>query len=283
MTDSNWFANQRVLITGASGGIGSELVTQLGTKGASVLLSGRDENRLRTLAETLPEKQRLGWVAGDLLTPAGLNKLIRTAELRRISTLVNLQGINDFGLFEAQDYQQLEAVLTTNLRSPLMLTRALLPLLRSTEDGLIVNVGSVFGSIGHAGYVAYCASKFGMRGFTEALQRELADSALDVVYVAPRATQTHMNDVAGARLNEALGSSEDSPALVAEEILHAMRRRKRRHFVGSPEKFFARINQLFPSLVDRALRAKLPVIKQHAHTYPTRKHVKCSHKLPRGN
>ena len=70
------------------------------------------------------------------------------------------------------------------------LTRALLPTLRSQPASAILNIGSVFGSLGYPGFTAYSATKFALRGFTEALRREMADSKIGVHYFAPRATKT---------------------------------------------------------------------------------------------
>jgi short-subunit dehydrogenase len=125
-----------------------------------------------------------------------------------------------------------------------------------------VFVGSTFGSIGYPGYSAYCATKFGLRGFTEALRRELADSLVQVMYFAPRATATAMNPESVTQLNRALGNAMDPPDQVAAQLIAAMKRDQRRCFLGWPEKLLVAINGVLPRLVDRAMLKQLPVIRR---------------------
>jgi short-subunit dehydrogenase len=130
------------------------------------------------------------------------------------------------------------------------------------NKGSIVNVGSSFGSIGYPYQTLYCASKFGLRGFSEALSRELSDTPVKVSYLAPRATDTDINDAQTRAMNKALGNQMDSPKLVADELVALLNSNKTRRFIGFPEKLFARINGVFPRIVDNAIAKQLPKIKQ---------------------
>ena len=129
---------------------------------------------------------------------------------------------------------------------------------------MIVNVGSTFGAIGFPGYSLYCASKFGLRGFSEALARELSDSTVRVVYVAPRATRTSMNSFAASRDERALATPKIRRNRSRSRIVESMRKEQRRTGIGWPERGFARLNQLLPSLVDRAIARQLRTIKSYA-------------------
>jgi short-subunit dehydrogenase len=122
-------------------------------------------------------------------------------------------------------------------------------------------VGSAFGSIGHPGFTGYCATKFGLRGFTEALQRELADSGIQVKYFAPRATETTINSSDVVQLNQQLGNSMDSPKWVAEQLMKQLKSNELRRFLGWPERIFVRLNGVFPALVDMGLKSKLTLIE----------------------
>lgn len=122
----------------------------------------------------------------------------------------------------------------------------------------------VFGTIGFPGFSAYSASKFGLRGFAEALRRELADSGIRVLHLAPRATRTAINSDAVVAMNAALGAAMDAPQQVAAQIVQALRDEAPERALGWPEKFFARLNRLLPGLVDRALRKQLPTVKRFA-------------------
>jgi short-subunit dehydrogenase len=120
------------------------------------------------------------------------------------------------------------------------------------------------GYLGYPGHAAYCASKFALRGFSEALRRELADGPVRVLYLAPRATRTAMNGAEVCALNAELGVAMDEPATVARELVAALRGSSPERLLGLPERLFARLNQLVPALVDRALRRQLPIIRRHA-------------------
>jgi short-subunit dehydrogenase len=177
--------------------------------------------------------------------------------------LINNAGVNHFGLLEQQSEEQLRQMLEVNALSPMLLCRQLLPLLRNSRGG-IVNVGSGFGSIGFAGYCGYSASKFALRGFTEALRRELADSDISVQYLAPRAVSTDMNPPEVVAMNQQLGNTTDTPEQVADALLKLLRTGKRALHMGAAESFFARLNSLLPGVVDSALGKQLSVIRRQA-------------------
>jgi short-subunit dehydrogenase len=159
----------------------------------------------------------------------------------------------------------LQQQIELNLLSPILLTRALLPALKKTGNARVLNIGSTFGSIGYPGYTAYCASKFGLRGFTEALRRELADTGLCIMYLAPRATATTLNTANVVEMNKALGNGVDSADLVAEKAVAMLIDGKpATRFIGNPEGFFARLNQIIPALVDGSLRKQLSDIRHYA-------------------
>ena len=145
----------------------------------------------------------------------------------------------------------------------MLLTRRLLPELRRQPEAWIVNVGSIMGYLGYPGHTAYCASKFALRGFSEALRRELADSTVRVLYLAPRATRTAMNGAGIRALNAELGVAMDEPATVARSLLALLQRPARERLLGMPERL-ARLNQVLPGLVDRALLRQLSTIRRHA-------------------
>jgi short-subunit dehydrogenase len=178
-----------------------------------------------------------------------------------IDVLINNAGISEFSPLEELSDTRLQELLGTNLLAPMQVTRTLLPLLRRQSSAAIVNVGSTFGSIGYAGFSAYCASKFGLRGFTEALRRELADSAVAVLYLAPRATRTAINEPAVDDLNQALGNATDDPLRVGAALVELLESERSNRFIGWPEKLFVAINQIAPALIDRALRKQLGIIK----------------------
>jgi len=112
--------------------------------------------------------------------------------------------------------------------------------------------------------VAYSATKFAVRGFSEALRRELADSRVMVKYLAPRSTRTAMNSTAVVEMNTRLKVTMDPPERVARELIALLKRRRNSAVVGWPEKAFVKVNAVLPGVVDRAVRGQLPLIRAFA-------------------
>ncbi|MGV3591301.1 MAG: SDR family oxidoreductase [Gammaproteobacteria bacterium] len=252
-----------ILVTGATGGIGSELCRLLAAEGATLVMSCIDAAALDKLRAELGPAHRT--CAADIARPEGREAVLSACrEAGGIDAVINLAGILDFNLFAAQRPDTIERILQVNAVAPILLTRLLLPLLHDRAEGRIINVGSTFGSIGHPGFVAYCASKAAIRSFSEALARELADTRVSVAYIAPRATSTPLNTGRVVALNAALGNKCDPPQEVAGAIVQLLRDSKRLRYLGWPEKLFVRVNALLPSVVHAALVKKLPIIKRFA-------------------
>jgi short-subunit dehydrogenase len=254
--------DKHILITGATGGIGSELSKLLHARGAHLLLNCISSERLDYLADTLGE--RVETISADISTSDGRDDLVAASRKFKVDVLINLAGILDFHWYEDQSEALINHMLSVNLASPMLLTHALLPQLLKSREAAIMNIGSTFGSIGHPGFVAYCASKSGMKGFSEALSRELADTPVRVQYIAPRATATPLNSDRINDMNAELGIHADKPSDVAAAIVHQLETGKQSSFLGWPEKLFVKINGLLPAIVHKSLKGKLPVIKRYA-------------------
>lgn len=245
-----------ILVTGASSGIGRATAVALARPGVRLVLVARDAARL---AETAAETARLGAaatvVAADLTAAGGAaavaERCVASAGVPDI--VVHAAGANDFALFDEADPSRDERLFRVNVLAPLALTRALLPGMRRRGSGRIVFVGSIFGSIGFPCFAVYSSTKFALRGFAEALRRELAGTGVGVTYVAPRGTRTPMT-ASFAAAAAAAGMSLDDVADVARRIADAAVRGRAERFLGFPESLFVRVNALLPRLVDRALR-----------------------------
>ncbi|WP_369936517.1 SDR family oxidoreductase [Xanthomonas tesorieronis] len=259
-----------VVLTGASGGIGAALCDELVAAGTRVLAVGRDPLRLAQVASRHPPGQVLPLPA-DLCNDSGRAQVLAAARALQAppSLLLIAHAQSGFGLFAEQSEQELRHMLETNLLAPMLLVRALLPLLQAQPQAAVVAVGSTFGSLGFPGFAGYSASKFGLRGLFEALAREYADSHVRFQYLAPRATRTAFNTAQVDALNQELKVGADSPAQVARALRQAIERGDRRLQIGWPEKLFARLNGALPGLVDRSLKAQLPVVRRHAARVPS--------------
>lgn len=261
-------AQMRVLVTGGSSGIGRALAAELNRRGAAVLLVGRDGAALGQALDSMGGRSpRADACVADLATAAGRAHVAATAASwggSGINVLVNNAGLGEFGLLSQADDAAIERLFAINAIAPMQLTRALLGQLTAQPEAVILNIGSVFGSLGYPGFAAYSASKFALRGFTEALRRELADTRVGVRYFAPRATRTGMNASAVERMNTELGVAMDPPAAVAAAACNLLETGRLEAVFGWPEKLFVRINALLPRVVDASLRKQLPAIRRHA-------------------
>lgn len=258
----------RVLLTGAAGGIGSTLAAELLGRGATVLLVDVNTAALRRFAATEPVESagRVEVFAADLTRPDERARLAEFARAWRggINVLINNAGVSHFRLLEDQPAEEVDLALAVNVQAPIHLCRLLLPHLLRQPAAHILNTGSVFGGIGYAAYSVYSATKFAIRGFSEALRRELAGTSVTVHYLAPRATRTGINTAAVESLNAELGVAMDTPTVVARAACEMLERGTLEAVVGWPEKFFVLLNGLLPRLVDGSLRRQLPVIRRHA-------------------
>ena len=260
-------ADMRILVTGASGGIGRAIAAELHRRGASVMLVGRDARALSRLVDDLGgASPRLQQCVGDLATESGRREIAARAVAWNCNVLLNNAGLGEFSFVDDQTDAGLERLFAINTLAPMQLTRTLLPHLRGQPWACVLNIGSVFGSLAYPGFAAYSASKFALRGFTEALRRELADTNVTVQYLAPRATRTGMNASAVEHMNVELGVTMDPPELVARAAGDMLEGGRAEAVLGWPEKLFVRINALLPRVVDGSLRKQLPIIRRHAQS-----------------
>lgn len=253
----------RVLLTGAGGGIGQASAEALLRAGASLLLVGRSPARLAALRGSLADRaglpaatadRRLACHAADLTQAADIPPLAGAAAAWGANVVVHGAGVPCFGRFDETDAAQMQQVLLTNLLAPMWLTQALLPHLRSRPRAQVVCIGSALGRLGLPGFSVYAASKFGLRGFAEALRRELADTGVRVQYLGPRSTRTAFNDAAVEAYNQATGTAMDTPETVADALLQLLQDEAAERFIGFPESLAVRLNGLVPTWLDGAFK-----------------------------
>ncbi len=249
--------NQRILLTGAGGGIGSQVARLLAAQGARLALLDLSPAALQETIDAIgaSRHQPLA-VPVDLMDNAQREAAVTQAisQLGGIDILINNAGMMSFRPFSEEDPTVIERIVRLNTLVPMLLTRQLLPQLLNQGSGRIVNVGSTFGSIAFAWFATYSTSKFGLRGFSEALRRELADSGVGVTYVAPRAVRTKLNSSAIYRMAERIKMNMDEPEWVAGKIVESIVNGRKDVYLGFPESFFVRLNALLPRLVDGAMK-----------------------------
>jgi len=253
--------DKRVILTGAAGGMGSILAHELVKRGAKLAMVDANAGALQSLADNLSGD--VYPVSADLSSAEGCVNAVEACQkhLGQVDLLINLAGLNSFASFAEGDPSRIELMMRVNVLAPMLLTRALLPSFLAQNSGKIVNVGSVFGSIGFAWFTTYSASKFALRGFSEALRRELAGTGVQVAYIAPRAVKTPMNHDVIMQMGEATGMNMDEPNAIVEKIIQAIEADKKDCYFGFPESLFVRINALLPRVVDMALAGQNKIAK----------------------
>jgi short-subunit dehydrogenase len=240
------------LITGAGSGIGRALAIEASRLGYYLVLVGRRRALLEETAALLGTG-RARLVTADITTPEGHAAIVAAAG-DRLDILVNNAGRLAVGRLTDLGDDDIEQTVGTNLTATLKLTRDLVPAL-SAAEGRIVNVGSMFGVIAFPYFSAYSATKFALRGLSDALRRELSEFGISVTYVAPRATRTPSQS-GFDHLIEPFGMVLDTPERVAARAWKGIRAGRSTIYPGAGERAFALLQALAPSLIDNALKHK---------------------------
>ncbi|WP_052452360.1 SDR family NAD(P)-dependent oxidoreductase [Noviherbaspirillum autotrophicum] len=187
--------NSVAVVTGAAHGIGAALAHELGRRGCHVALADRDAQQL---AHTAQSVRALGVRVSehplDIADAAAVAALPASvlAQHGRVNLLINNAGVALMGNVEQLALEEIEWLMDINFWGVVRTTKAFLPLLRREAQSHLVNLSSVFGLVAPAGQGPYCASKFAVRGFTDALRHELAGSALTVSVVHPGGIKTRI-------------------------------------------------------------------------------------------
>lgn len=251
---------KRILVTGAAGGIGRHLCNLLADRQARLYLVDRDQQAVAQAAQDLSADAIAR--AADITSAEDRDKVVE--QMRKafggIDVLINLAGVLDFRRFQDSDAATLRRITQVNIEAPMQLACAVLPGMLAQRSGRIVNIGSMFGSIGFPCFAAYSASKFALRGFSQALRRELAGSGVGVTYVSPRAVKTPLNPQVVHLMAERGMMHMDDADWVAGQIVRAIEKDKPEAYLGFPEKLFARINGILPGVVDQGIAKQVPAI-----------------------
>ena len=228
-------AGKLVLVTGGTDGIGRELALQMRAAGATLLVSGRSHDRLAAMREAGFEA-----IEADLSTPAGIDTLVTAVGERPLAVLVNNAGSGS--IYEPDRICSLEdasACIRLNLDAPIRLITHLLSRLRAQPVAAIVNVTSGLALAPRAGGSVYCATKAGLRSYTQ-----LKDSNVRVIEALPPVVDTKMTAGRASRKMPA--------AACAAEIVRGIQANKTEINVGMV-KLLQLVNSISPALARRVM------------------------------
>lgn len=196
------------LVTGGTDGIGLEIARQLTAAGAAVVVAGRDAGRLAAA-----QAEGLEAIAADLGGAEGVDALADAVAARAIDLLVNNAGVGaPYVVDEPIDPDAVDRAIYTNLHAPIRLTTRLLPALRARPTATVVNVTSGLAIAPRAGAPVYCATKAGLRSFTQALRAQLAATSVRVIEALPPLVATRMTE---GRHKGAISATECARQIVA--------------------------------------------------------------------
>jgi short-subunit dehydrogenase len=249
-------AGSRILITGASQGIGKALAELAALRGAKVLAAARSVELLQELQQQVKAKGGiLEIVQADVTSAGDRQKMVQAAidHFGGIDILVNNAGIGATGHFMEADPDRLRKIFEVNFFGTTETTRAFLPLLKQGNRPALVNISSIAGKRGIPSRSEYSASKFAVEGFSEALRPELAKDGIDLIVICPGLTQTNFSknmieQKARVQFDHMRGMTSEEVALAT---LAAIERGSRQITLTWQGKLLVFVSRFFPWLADR--------------------------------
>jgi short-subunit dehydrogenase len=259
----------RLLITGASSGIGQCLAEQAAQEGAQVVLTARSSDKLTALADKLTEQGgRAVAVAADITSDEDRQRIVQAAvdHFGGLDAIINNAGVASFGHFSGGTEDILRQVMEVNFFAPAELIRVALPVLRKGRQPVVLNIASMCGRRGLPAWSEYSASKFALVGLTESLRAEFVRYGVDVLLVLPGLTNTNLSqhllrNEGKMKIDYSAGMA---PSEVARSVLDILVRNRNETVLGSEARWMLRMNRFFPGLLNRLLVRK--VGKLYAHS-----------------
>lgn len=247
-----------VIITGGSSGIGYSCAAYFCEKGSKVVITGRNEDKLKDATQSLTSiGGEIKGIVSDVSKEAEVVSLIETVinKWGRIDVLINNAGISMRSMFEDVDLEVFKQVMDINFYGTLYITKHALPHLKHSK-GSIIGVSSIAGKKGLPARTAYSASKFAMEGFLQSLRIELLKDNVHVLVVSPGFVKTGIREAALTSEGDSQGASPKdesklmTPEQVAEAVYDATIKRKRDLVLTTQGKMLVKVNKFAPSFAD---------------------------------
>lgn len=259
-------AGKVVLVTGAASGIGRELSGQLAREGARLALVDRDGEGLASVRTQIDQEEGFARTYPcDLTEPEAVRTTVERIcqEMGTVNVLVNSAARSIEGLVEQVPLSDFRACADVNFYGALAMIQAVIPLMKQTGDGQIINLSTTMGRRAFPGKVCYCVTKFALNALTEGLRLELKPFGINVMMVSPGPTESNLyrNTTRHGDLKIGFDQSvkRQDPSRIAEKIIRGIRRRSRAVIQWTPSEVLVRIHALFPRLVDIVLSRVIPI------------------------
>lgn len=255
-------AGLRILVTGASGGIGRCIAEQAARRGARVALTARSTERLESLAHDLKTQGSDAVVIpADLTAETDRQRILDTVQERfgGLDVLVNNAGVGSWGHFATSSEAVLRQVMEVNFFAPTELIRLTVPMLTEGRQPAIVNVASMCGRRGMPAWSEYSASKFALCGLTEALRGEMARFDVDVLLIVPGLTRSELSRhlIRSEGRADIDFESAMAPEHVGGAVLDALERNRTETVIGADARWMLRMNRFLPGLLDRLISRRI--------------------------
>jgi short-subunit dehydrogenase len=253
---------RRVLITGASSGIGKALAHHLAREGARLVLAARSEDKLRAVADALSRPKDDVLVVPTDVTRDDDRRNVLDQAVRHfggLDVLVNNAGIASWGHFADSNEADLRRIMDVNFFAPAELIRAAIPVLVNGDQPAVVNVTSMCGRRAMPAWPEYSASKYALCGLTEALRGELARFDIDVLMIVPGLTSSEFAQHFLRKDGKADIAFDQGmpPEKVAARIVQSLQRNRTETVIGGDARWMLFVNRFAPRLVDFLLARKV--------------------------
>src|SRR5690349_11375645 len=208
--------NQIAVVTGAGRGIGRGIAIELGKLGAKVSLVARSRNELEDTARAIGKSASV--IPAEVRKKDDVQRVFEQVRstLGPVDILVNAAGLGIFAPVTDFSHEDFETLIQTNLRGIFFTCRSVLPSMIERKRGYIINIASIAGKVGSANRAVYCATKFGVVGFTESLAEEVRQYGIRATVICPGSTDTGFSSA------ETAGKARER-MLRPEDVAHAVR------------------------------------------------------------
>lgn len=254
---SNYYENKVVWVTGASSGIGAEMVKKLATQNAKIILSARRKSKLEELAQSLNiEKENYLVLPLDLAKPETFDQAVNEVveNFGKIDILINNAGLA-YKAFGEKTLEEVDRqIMEVNYFGPMLLTKKALPFLKKNKNSQVVLVSSILGDFGLPLVSAYAAAKHALHGYFDSLRYEVEKYNMYITLVTPGFINTEITFNSLTESGESYNQNSDAQAKgmdagkCAQKILKAVSKQKRFYRVGGIEIYMPLFEFFFPKI-----------------------------------